>query len=366
MTTDGWHRDRPAPVQPVLGGDGTIAVPPPARAAPPAPAGVPVSGVPATAPATGPAATVPPPVTYAPPVVRGAPVLAAPPGATAAPATSAAVAAYAAGQRGLATAAGTAVASGHHDPGTGTGPGTPGPAARHSRPRRRRAAPPLTRLRIGSHTASYPVLAGLAVTPSPRGMIVGLDRDQRPVPIRFFRAQPTRVALIGGEWAGQVLSFRALGVGARVAVFAGPGTGWPGFAEHAVGRRDRFAVLAAHQVVDIDSGPDRPSLVVHDVGPGQPIQAIAPAPWQTQLVIVRELTTGAANTLADADLVVMQRLSPAEAAVAASVLRLTPNTAALLQVLEPDMVTLVGGGADRYVWLHPTGTERGYTGVPRR
>jgi hypothetical protein len=66
------------------------------------------------------------------------------------------------------------------------------------------------------------------------------------------------------------------------------------------------------------------------------------------------------------DLVVLQRLDPAEASVAESALQLDPQSAQRLQMLENEMLALIGGGANRYLWLHPTPVELQHMGSPWR
>ena len=95
-------------------------------------------------------------------------------------------------------------------------------------------------------------------------------------------------------------------------------------------------------------------------------EAVRPGPWQTLLTVLPVLSAGTAATLTEAELVALQRLSAEEAAVAAQALQLTEGTAGLLQMLEPDMLALLGGGADRYVWINPTPTETAHLGMPRR
>ena len=56
----------------------------------------------------------------------------------------------------------------------------------------------------------------------------------------------------------------------------------------------------------------------------------------------------------------------AEARLAAAQLGITTESADLLSQLEPDMLALLGGGADRFVWTVPTDLERRYLGEPGR
>jgi hypothetical protein len=133
-----------------------------------------------------------------------------------------------------------------------------------------------------------------------------------------------------------------------------------------VGRGERLTVVPPHQRFALGGTAARPALVIYDIGPVVPPVPAPLAAWHTQLTVLRELTMDGAAAVQEANLVVLQRLQALEAQIAASVLRLTPQTSALLQVLEADMVALLGGGADRYVWLSQTRMEHAHTGPPRR
>jgi hypothetical protein len=89
-------------------------------------------------------------------------------------------------------------------------------------------------------------------------------------------------------------------------------------------------------------------------------------PWQTQLTVLRQLTAHGVSALQDCHLVMLQRLAGAESALAASALRLTDQSGQLLQMMEEDMLALLGGGADRYVWVNPTAIEHQFAGAARR
>jgi hypothetical protein len=352
------HGSSPGPAP--AGGTPGEATPVPAQRAPVPPGQPAVPALQRSAPQPG-AATAPPPAAGAPAAVP----------ATAAPG-------LAAGTTAGATAATASIASAQQAATATAVPASPtlapSPGAQHTGTLyggrqhangRRRGRGPLVRLRIGSHTATLAALSAMAVTPVPNGLLLGVDRDRQPVPIRFFRADPTRIALVGAEWAGEVLAFRALALGARVVVVTHAPAPWHSFGERAVGRGAPMAVVPPHQPVQQPASPTRPVLIIHDLA-GAPAVPLPPTPWQTQLTVVRDLNPETAAPVREANLVMLQRLRPAEAQAATTVLGVTPQTAALLQVLEPDMVALLGGGADRYVWLSPTTVERSHAGPPRR
>ncbi|MFI6761345.1 hypothetical protein ACIBF5_19630 [Micromonospora sp. NPDC050417] len=224
----------------------------------------------------------------------------------------------------------------------------------------------LTRLRIGSHTASRTALTQLRITSAGSGMILGADRQQLPVSVRMFRPEPARVALVGGVWAGQLLTFRALALGARVAVVTTDPYAWHGFGERATGHGDRVAVLNAEQPLALTGSAHQPVLVIYDLGF---VGGSAPpplGPWQTQLTVLRQLSQSGVPAIQDCELVLLQRLSSVEATLAAEALRLPQPSTQFLQVMADDMLALVGDGAERYVWYAQTEVERQFVGGPRR
>lgn len=224
----------------------------------------------------------------------------------------------------------------------------------------------LERLRIGSHLIPRKALRRLATAGQATGLIVGIDRFQRPVPVRLFRPGPTRVGLVGELETGQLLAFRALAVGAYVVVVTTEPGSWHQFGQLAAGRGDRFSVLTAETPMRLTGTAQRPCLVVYDLGT---VGAAVPPPlgrWQTQLTMLRRLDHSGIPVLQDCHLVLLQRMTDPEVALAASALRLDGQHSQLLQVMSDDMLALLGGGTDRYVWLAPTQAEQGYIAAARR
>jgi hypothetical protein len=224
----------------------------------------------------------------------------------------------------------------------------------------------LPRLRVSSHTVSSGALSRLTLSSPGTGLILGMDVDRKTVPVRLFRTEPTRVTLVGGVWAAQLVVFRALALGARVAVMTGDPGSWQGFGERATGQSGRVAVIHGEQPMAFSAAPQQPVMVVHDLGLVGPGTAPELGPWQTQLTVLRRLDEPGVPSMQECHLVILQRLSLVEAALAASALRLSGQSTQLLQRMGDDMVALLGGGADRYVWLTQTGTEQQQIGTPRR
>jgi hypothetical protein len=222
------------------------------------------------------------------------------------------------------------------------------------------------RLRIGWHTASLPALGSMGVTSPGTGLLLGADHDQKPVPIRFFRSEPTRITLVGGVWAAQMIAFRALAQGSQVVVMTIEPQVWHGFGERAVSRPDRVVVLHGEQPGVAVGTARQPALVIHDLGVAGPVSPPPIGPWQTHMTVLRRLDERGVPALQRCDLLILQRLQQTEAAVAETALRLTGQSAHLLQMMEDEMLALIGGGANRYLWVHPTAIERQYMGNPWR
>jgi hypothetical protein len=281
--------------------------------------------------------------------------------ASTASATATAATAAAAEARGLATATGRFSAP---DPDRGGG-GTVYGKTRHSTDLPDAKSSRLGRLHIGWHTAS-PMSLSMLGTPAPAaGMILGEDVDQHAVTVRCFRPEPTLVTLVGGVWAAQVLAFRALAMGAVIVILTDDPVTWNGFATRSGAQPGQVTVSMAGEAArsfDV-SGP---TLVVRDYsGPARPASADI-GPWQTQLTVLRRLDEHGVPAIHEGHLVLMQRLDLQEAMLAVTSLRLTGDSALLLQQLEADMLAIVGVGAAQYLWWAGTDTERRLIGTARR
>ncbi|MFS8478658.1 MAG: hypothetical protein FWJ93_06780 [Micromonosporaceae bacterium] len=252
--------------------------------------------------------------------------------------------------------------------GDGTRQGPPAQDDGGSRPTRRviNLSDALPRLRIGSHIVSRAALAKLRVAPFGAGLVLGADQSRSPVSARVFRPGPTRITLVGGVRVGQLVAFRALALGARVAVVTTEPYTWQGLGEWATGRTDRVSVMTTAQPLAVAADVRQPLLVIHDFGLAGTASPHPLGPWQTQLTILRQLEQAGAPAVQDCDLVIMQRLSAAEAAIVGQALRLPAASTQYLQVMADDMVALMGDGADRYIWLTLSDVERHFASSLRR
>jgi hypothetical protein len=190
------------------------------------------------------------------------------------------------------------------------------------------------------------------------GLILGADHLKQSVPVRFFRAEPSRVTLVGGVWSAQMLAFRALALGAQVIIMTIEPQAWQGFSQHAASPPGRILVLHGEQAGSAVGTANQPVLVVYDLGLTGPTNPPPIGPWQTHLTALRRLDERGVPFVQRCDLLILQRLHPTEAAHAETALRLKEESARLLQMMEDEMLALIGGGANRYLWLQPTAVER--------
>jgi hypothetical protein len=224
-----------------------------------------------------------------------------------------------------------------------------------------------SRLRIGWHAIPRPALRRAPLSPGAgSGLLLGRNEQQEPVRINAFDPTATRLALIGGVWAAQLLIFRAFALGARALVVTTEQRAWSGFGERATGQYHRLTVLGG-EPDDLPPGTAQtPSLIVYDLGMTGPATAPPLGPWSAQLTVLRQLDRPGVATVQEADLTLIQRLGGDEATLAAASLRLGQQNGQLLPFMTDDMVAVIGDGPDRFVRLLQTGIEQQMLGQPRR
>ncbi|MFD1325497.1 hypothetical protein [Micromonospora sonneratiae] len=223
----------------------------------------------------------------------------------------------------------------------------------------------MARLRIGWHTASPAALARLRPTPTGAGLILGADRQQAPVSVRFFQPDPRRFCLVGGVWTAQLIAFRALALGARIMVVTPDPANWRSFGERATGMPGRVVASAVEQPLPAGASAQQPLLVIHDLGTTGSSVTQPLGPWQTRLTVLLHLDRNGLPWVHDSDLVLLQRLDPTEATLLGNALRLGPS-ADHFQRMPEDMIALVSADAVRYARFAQTDIERQLAGKPRR
>lgn len=208
-----------------------------------------------------------------------------------------------------------------------------------------------------------PDLEPLELSLGDAGLMVGANRHGGAVTLRLFRAEGTRLVLVGGVRAAQLLVLRAMALGARVAVRTGRPRVWEPFVRGVGGTGGGIAVLPpGRPPAGAPGSPLSPLLLVVDAGAA----ADDPGPaWQATLVVRDELTAADADVLGRADLAVLQPLDQREAALAGAALGLG-GSAEWLTRIRDDMVAVVNRRALRWALLSPTGIESQLIGRPAR
>jgi hypothetical protein len=216
----------------------------------------------------------------------------------------------------------------------------------------------------------HEALGRLATNVDASGVVLGRDSAGQPVLVRLFGPEPLSVTFIGGWWAAQILLLRCLAHGATLVVDAVDTTApastgtlasmpqWLALDRLTGGTGDRVRPMAGDASAAWPASAARPLLRLHDVGPSGPAGRPELQAWQTQLTVLSRLTPASLQTVAGADVVLVQRLDQPEAALVGSALLLAPEFVARLGALDNQMVAAFRGAAVRYVWLAPTTVER--------
>ncbi|MEU2612973.1 type VII secretion protein EccE [Micromonospora sp. NPDC007271] len=197
------------------------------------------------------------------------------------------------------------------------------------------------------------------------GLMVGANRHGGAVTVRLFRPGATRLLLVGGVRAAQLMALRALALGARVVVQTARPRAWEPFVR-GVGTSGGPVPLIppGRPVGGAPGSPLHPLLLVIDAGPVPPEVGTAAA-WQSVLVVRDELTPADTAALARADLAILQPLDAGEAALAGAALGLG-GSAEWLTRIRDDMVAVVNRRALRWALLSPTPIESQLVGRPSR
>ncbi|WP_204013250.1 type VII secretion protein EccE [Virgisporangium aurantiacum] len=207
----------------------------------------------------------------------------------------------------------------------------------------------------GRAAATVPAEA-LVATAGGGGLMLGRDRQQRPVVVRMFRVEPTRVAVVGGLVAAQVLVLRLIALGARVALQTARPPDWQRFVQQTGVGPGCFVFLSPGERLPPPGG-GRPEVLVVDIGPVG-WRHLEPAGDNRAVMVVRhEITLADQDLLTGADLVVMQPLTGPEAALAAPAVG-AAHAESWMARIGSSMVTVVSNGVVRWATLDPTDLEQ--------
>nr|WP_280526222.1 type VII secretion protein EccE [Couchioplanes caeruleus] len=216
---------------------------------------------------------------------------------------------------------------------------------------------------LGSHPTG--LVEDLELPISNAGLMIGTNRRGEPVIARLFRPEQTRALLIGGVRCAQLVSLRAMALGARVVVQTARPQAWEPFVRGAAVPGESIAVIPPGRAVDMPQGSAlQPLLVVMDIGPVGADSRPGPG-WQTTLVVRDGFTSADADVASRADLLLVQPLRADEAELVGATLGLG-ETATWLTQIRTDMVGVINRRAVRWAALSQTPIEAQLIGLPTR
>ncbi|MFI5894271.1 type VII secretion protein EccE [Actinoplanes sp. NPDC051513] len=206
---------------------------------------------------------------------------------------------------------------------------------------------------------------GLLLPVGTSGLMLGRNRQGNPVVTRLFRPEQTRVLLVGGVRCAQLISLRAMALGARVVVQTARPQAWEPFVRGAAVPGESIAVVPPGRAFEIAPGSAlHPLLVVVDVGPVGADNRPG-AGWQATLVVRDDFGAADVDVASRADLLVLQPLRPDEATLLGGALGLG-EVAQWMTRIRPDMVGVVNRRAVRWAALAETPIEGQLIGAPTR
>ncbi|HEY0002493.1 MAG TPA: type VII secretion protein EccE [Actinoplanes sp.] len=215
----------------------------------------------------------------------------------------------------------------------------------------------------GVHPAEQ--LDGLHLPVGAAGLMLGNNRSGKPVIARLFRPEQTRALVVGGVRCAQLLTLRAMALGARVVVQTARPRAWEPFVRGAAVPGESIAVVPPGRAIEIAPGSAlHPLLVVVDIGPVGADNRPG-AGWQATLVVRDEFAAADVDVASRADLLVLQPLRPEEATLLGGALGLG-EVAQWMTRIRPDMVGVVNRRAVRWAALAQTPIETQLLGSPGR
>ncbi|MFL6110964.1 MAG: hypothetical protein ACJ786_06400 [Catenulispora sp.] len=203
------------------------------------------------------------------------------------------------------------------------------------------------------------------------GVLVGVDPAHRAITVGLFRRKGLSATAIGGLHLAQILALRCAAVGARVIVETARPDEWDPMLLHSGLDPARLAVQPVGRPAGHPGWPKpsaaTPLLVLRDCGARPPYAAVPRGPWTAIVTVLPFLDPRSAGYLKDADLIGLQRMPRAEAAMARRVLGLPDKDTAALPDL-PDQMTLwrSRNGITRYSEVAATKWEEAFLGKPVR
>lgn len=224
-----------------------------------------------------------------------------------------------------------------------------------------------------SVAARLPAAALDAVTApvAPAGVVLGADADGAPVTLALLRPVPTRVVVLGALHLARQIALRAAAEGARITVTTGRRGTWEPVARAAADPARVHVGAGEPGGPSGEGGPGLPGdtaavLTVHDRGATATGPPAPTGPWRTTLLVLPALSPAVADAADDADVVLLGRMPPPEADLAARLWRLAEPMVESLRTLPDHGVVVLGRNLWRRLDLVTAGRETALLGPVRR
>jgi hypothetical protein len=209
-------------------------------------------------------------------------------------------------------------------------------------------------------------LGSMALPVGDDGVIIGVDVQRQPVTLGVNRPASFDVVLVGGLWMAQVIAFRTVATGARVAVETGRPHVWASLAQAAGGGQPCVTIHEPGRVPPQGASVAGPVLIVRDCGVKPPRGRVTSASWQSVLTLLPYLGPTAPRLLENADVVGVQLVSPQEAEVIGRLMSLPYADWSVLPTLDDPVALWCTRRHRQFVMTEPTDAEAGLLGAPRR
>lgn len=197
--------------------------------------------------------------------------------------------------------------------------------------------------RVARHLSRASELAGTTVALPAGGLVLGSGEGD-PLIVRLFRASPIRVCAVGAPELAQLMTFRAIALGAHATVVTDAVAQWSRMVAAVPRGPHWLTVLPAGSRVAASGNIVRPSLVVDATSDRQTLPRWEQAPWQTFVSVRGELDQDAQATLRSFDLLVTQRLSAAGADAVRRAFGLAQDRANWLTQMPADVLAVAAVG----------------------
>lgn len=209
---------------------------------------------------------------------------------------------------------------------------------------------------LGTHLAVTGSAEVFSLQTGGGGLILGREPDGSALSVSVFRPEPTVVAAIAGLSFAQLICFRALALGADVRIRTSRPDGWQTFVNVAAGSSGSIRMVG--RVTDVPAGsPHAPLLLVVDAETSPDAETYSAATWSTVLTVHDQLTQWNSGSLSDADLVLVQALSLAEARLVGAALGLS-DAERSLATLPDGTATVISRSGARTARVVQTDIER--------